>query len=115
MPWSQTTPMDQKVQFVSDYLRHELAMSDLCEHYSISRKTGYKWIDRYIRLGPAGLEDHSRRPRHAPNETATEIVEALIEVRRRHPTWGGKKLLAMVHRRHPTWELPHRGTVCEIL
>lgn len=115
MPWSETTPMDQKVQFISDYLRHELAMSDLCEHYSISRKTGYKWIERYIRRGPAGLEDLSRRPRHAPNETRTEIVEALIEVRRRHPTWGGKKLLAMVHRRHPTWALPHKGTVCEIL
>ncbi|MGH2567392.1 MAG: helix-turn-helix domain-containing protein [Bacteroidota bacterium] len=42
MPWSQLSPMDQKTQFIADYLRREL-----CEHYGISRKTGYKWIERY--------------------------------------------------------------------
>ena len=44
-----------------------------------------------------------------------EIVAAILEARRRHPSWGGKKLLALVHRRHPRWDLPHRSTVCEIL
>lgn len=115
MPWSESTPMDQKLQFMSDYLRYELAMSELCQLYSISRKTGYKWIDRYLRLGPAGLEDRSRRPRRAPNETSAEVVAALIEARQRHPSWGGKKLLAIVGKRHPDWALPQRSTVCEIL
>lgn len=115
MPWSETKPMDQKIQFISDYLRHDLDMSELCQLYSISRKTGYKWIERYLRSGPAGLEDLSRRPRHAPNETAPDVVEALVEARRRHPSWGGRKLLALVHKRHPRWDLPHKSTVCDIL
>ena len=35
-------------------------MSELCQLYSISRKTGYKWVDRYLRLGPAGQRAPSR-------------------------------------------------------
>lgn len=115
MPWSQTSPMDQKTQFIADYLRRSLSFTELCQLYDISRKTGYKWVDRYLHQGPAGLEDQSRRPRQSPNQTSSEIVEALIEVRRHHPTWGAKKLLTIVHKRHPTWVLPCRSTVCDIL
>lgn len=115
MPWSQTSPMDQRTQLIADYLRDTLSITELCQLYGVSRKTAYKWIDRYLRLGPAGLEEHSRRPRHSPNETAPEIVAAFLEARRRHPSWGGKKLLTIVHKRHPRWDLPGRSTVCDIL
>lgn len=115
MPWSQTSPMDQRTQFIADFLRGSLSITDLCALYGVSRKTGYKWIDRYLRQGPAGLEERTRRPELSPNATAPEIVEALLEVRRRHPSWGGKKLLTKVHQRHPRWDLPHRSTVCDIL
>lgn len=54
--------MDQRTQFIADYLRDLLSVTELCGLYDISRKTGYKWIDRYIRYGPAGLEEGSRRP-----------------------------------------------------
>ena len=52
MPWTQTTPMDQKMQFIADYLRAELSMTELCELYGISRKTGYKFVNRYLSEGP---------------------------------------------------------------
>jgi transposase InsO family protein len=107
--------MDQRTQFIADYLRDLLSVTELCRLYGVSRKTAYKWINRYLRLGPAGLEERSRRPRHFPNETAPEIVAALLEARRRHPSWGGKKLLVIVHKRHPRWHLPARATVCDIL
>ena len=115
MPWSQTSPMDQRTQFIADYLRETLSVTELCDLYRVSRKTAYKWIDRYLRHGPAGLQEHSRRPQHSPNQTAEDIVEALLQARRRHPSWGGKKLLALLHKRHPSWDLPHRSTVCDIL
>ena len=115
MPWSQTSPMDQRTQFIADYLREVFTITELCALYGISRKTGYKWIDRYLHNGPAGLDERSRRPWHSPNTTPPEIVEAFLEVRRRHPAWGGKKILAVVHKRHPRWELPGRSTVCEIM
>ena len=115
MPWSETKPMDQKTQFIADYLRQTLDMTELCGLYGISRKTGYKWIERYVEHGPQGLEDRSRRPGNSPGQTPSEIVEALLQVRRRHPSWGAKKLLPFVHKRHPEWSLPSRSTVCDIL
>lgn len=115
MPWSQTSPMDQRTQLIADYLRETLSVTELCDVYRVSRKTAYKWIDRYLRHGPAGLQEHSRRPQHSPNQTAEDIVEALLQARRRHPSWGGKKLLALLHKRNPSWDLPHRSTVCDIL
>jgi putative transposase len=115
MPWSQTSPMDQRTQFIADYLREVLSITELCDLYGISRKTAYKWIDRYLRQGPAGLEERTRRPHSSPNRTSEEITQALLEARRRHPSWGGKKLLALVHKRHPHWDLPHRSTVCDLL
>lgn len=115
MPWKETSPMDQRTQFVADHLRNTLSITELCELYSVSRKTGYKWIDRYLKYGPAGLEERSRRPRCSPNQTSEEIVSAILDARRRHPQWGGKKLLALLHKQHPRWILPGRSTACDIL
>src|SRR2546428_4483862 len=115
MPWRAESPMDQRTQFIADHLRDRLSITELCELYGVSRKTGYKWIDRYLREGPSGLDEHSRRPRRSPRQTADDIVGAILEARRRHPTWGGKKLLALLHRQHPRWSLPGRSTACDIL
>lgn len=59
MPWSTTTPMEQRTQFIADYLRETLTITELCDLYGVSRKTGYKWIERYLRQGSAGLEERS--------------------------------------------------------
>ena len=115
MPWKDTSPMDQRTQLIADYLRDTLSVTELCQLYGVSRKTAYKWIDRYLRQGPAGLDERSRRPRHSPNGTAPAIVAAFLDARRRHPSWGAKKLLTLVQKSHPRWELPGRSTVCDIL
>src|SRR2546425_13258936 len=101
MPWQETLLMDQRVQFIADYQRDVFDVAELARRFSISRKTAYKWIDRYDAAGPAGLADRSRRPAHCPHETPEAIVAALIELRRRHPTWGAKKLLRILTKRQP--------------
>src|SRR5213592_683488 len=70
MPWRESSPMDQRTQFIADHLRDALSITELCALYGVSRKTGYKWIERYVRHGPAGLEEGSRRPRRSPNQTS---------------------------------------------
>ena len=107
--------MDQKTQFVSEYLRDSLSFTDLCLRYHISRKTGYKWITRYQAQGPAGLVDRSRRPHSSPEQTPEPIRLAIIEARRRHPSWGAKKLLKLLERKDPKASWPSRWTICEIL
>ena len=88
MPWNQVTPMDERTQFIADVLRHTLSISELCSRYNISRKTGYKWIQRYQAGGPAGLCERSRRAHGCPHRTAEDVVAAIIKARQRHPHCG---------------------------
>jgi len=79
MPWKGESPMDQRTQFIADFLRDALSITELCALVSdVSRKTGYKWIDRYLRQGAAGLEERSRLARRLPNQTPREIVNAIL-------------------------------------
>lgn len=115
MPWDETTAMEQKVQFIRDWRRGSHTVSELCALYGISRKTGYKWIERYVEQGPDGLLDRSHARRENPNKTAAEVEQALLQMRLRHPGWGAKKLLVKVAQSEPELALPHRSTVCDIL
>jgi transposase len=107
--------MDQKTQFIADYLRDRLSITELCALYGISRKTAYKWIDRYLTHGPQGLEECSRRPRTSPRHTPDHVVAAILDARRRHPSWGAKKLVSLLSTRYPRWPWPARSTICDIL
>ena len=93
--------MDQKTQFIAAYRRDRGSVTELCELYSISRKTGDKWIDRYLTHGPQGLEERSRRPSTSPRHTPDQVVAAILDARRHHPSWGAKKLLSILSARHP--------------
>jgi putative transposase len=115
MPWRHTLPMDQKTPFIADDLRRTLSITELCELYDVSRKTGYKWIERSLTSGPSGLEDRSRKPYSSPNQTPQHVVDAFIAWRCRHPSWGGKTRLSILQKRHPRWSWPGRSTVCDIL
>ena len=64
----------------------------LCRRYRISAKTGYKWLQRFRSEGLEGLKDRSRRPMRSPGQCASKIAEAVVALRREHPTWGGRKL-----------------------
>jgi len=73
-----------------------LSVSELCRLYNISRKTGYKWIDRYLEEGATGLADRSRLPHHCPHQTPADQVASIVGARGHHPTWGAKKLLKLL-------------------
>ena len=115
MAWRERSPMDERVQFISDYLRQRWPVTDLCQRYAISRKTAYKWIARYETDGAAGLEERSSRPHRSPQTTAAREADAIIALRQRHPTWGGKKIVAVLRDRHPTWTWPAVSTANDLL
>lgn len=115
MPWSETSAMEQRVQFIRDWLTHKYYVSELCAMYGISRKTGHKWIERYMKHGPDGLLARGHQALAVHNKTALEVEQALLAVRLRHPSWGAKKLLHTLSLREPTLDLPGRSTVCDIL
>lgn len=112
MSWKGVTIMDQKIRFIAEYLEGYFPFSELCFQFSISRKTGYKWVQRYEQEGLEGLNNKSTRPLHCPHETDPAIVEAIVQARIKHPSWGPKKLLDILS---PHYEnLPAISTAADI-
>jgi transposase InsO family protein len=92
MPWKTPTIMSQRLEFVILARRTEVSFKELCRRFGISRKTGYKWKNRYLREGTQALPDRSRRPHHQPRLCRREVAAAVIAVRQEQPSWGGRKL-----------------------
>ena len=78
MGWKGVTVMDQRVRFIAEHLKGYFPFNELCFQFSISRKTGYKWVQRYEEYGIEGLTDRARRPHACPHKTDTAIVEAIV-------------------------------------
>ncbi len=82
IPWKELSSIDQKVFFISDWFRQEsLPLTHLCQRYSISRKTGYKWSKRYQELGFEGLHEQSCKPHDCPTQVPFGIRKKIIELR----------------------------------
>lgn len=115
MPWHGVSPVDLRHAFVRAQALGGVSMTELCEHFGISRKTGYKWVTRVEAGGLAALADQSRRPHASPRATEPALVDALCVARRQHPTWGARKLLVRLRRRHPGWPWPAPSTAAALL
>lgn len=92
MPWKEATPMEQRKAFLEAYQQSNCSFTSLCKAFGISRKTGYKLLQRAKEEGCLDIQDRSRKPHHSPNQTSQELVDVVIELRRKHPVWGAKKI-----------------------
>lgn len=115
MPWKATTPMDDRVAFIAAVQAGETSMAALCRRFGISRKTGYKWWQRYQADGVSGLAERSRAPRTSPQAISAEVTERVLATRAAPPSWGPRKLLAWLARQEPALALPAASTVGELL
>jgi len=107
--------MEQRVQFIRDWRSARHTIADLCALYDISRKTGYKWIERYIEHGPDGLLERSHAVQTVHNKTAPQVEKAILALRLSHPNWGPKKLRHILTQRQPRLVFPGRSTIADIL
>ena len=115
MGWKETCRMRERMRFVMSCEAGEGSFSALCRGYGVSRKTGYKWLERYRASGSVGLVDLSRAPHSHPNGTAEPLCERVIAVRRAHPRWGSKKIRAWLEEREPALVWPAASTIGHIL
>lgn len=114
MPWKQTDPTIEKQRFIDDWASGQWSMAHLCEHYGISRPTGYKWVRRFEAEGRDGLAELSRRPHHSPGATDAELVELILKAKL-EAGWGARKLRRVLTNRYPDLEIPGRSTIFDIL
>ena len=116
MPWLETVPMEERLQFIRDAASDHFTMAALCARYGVSRRIGYKWLARYEEEGRRGLADRSRAPHHCPHRIDDALAELLCTARRAHPDWGARKLLKVLTTRHArvrAWPAP--STVADLL
>jgi transposase InsO family protein len=92
MAWGMKDIGEQRVRFVVAVSRREKPLAQLCREFDISRPTGYVWSKRYHEQGVAGLQEHSRRPQHSPRQTAEALEQRVVELRKRWPDWGARKI-----------------------
>src|SRR5438046_1930682 len=99
MPWKECDIMSEKLKFIGRLLSGE-RMSDLCTEFGISRKTGYKILERYQSDGTSALLPQSRRPHRCPHQTPDVIVKMITDLRQTHPSWGAPKIRDFLTRKH---------------
>jgi putative transposase len=107
--------MDQRVVFIADWLRDHWTMTELAERYGISRKTAYKWVERYEADPTAGLAERSRAPHVHGRAMAADVRAAVLTLRHRHPRWGPKKLRAVLCEQQPRQVWPAVSTLGDLL
>jgi transposase len=92
MPWKTESVMEQRLGFVIEVHGKRETVTALCRRYEVSRKTGYKWLKRYRRLGTiAALNDQTRRPQHSPRRTSRDREQRVLAVRD-EKGWGANKI-----------------------
>src|SRR3989442_2797965 len=110
MPWEERSLMDVRLRFVQDVHRPGWSVAEVCRRYQVSRKTGYKWLERYGKAGPAGLRDPSHPPHNCPPATPAAGVAQNLRLQPGHPGGApeGRRLPA---HRVAIQLLPTLGTV----
>lgn len=110
MPWESKTVEEMRKEFVTA-AKESCNFSSLCREFGISRKTGYKWLERAE--NGEELCDKSRKPSVTANKTSAEVEHLIIAKRKQFPGWGAKKLKQVLE--NQGYEIPCIKTVNNIL
>lgn len=113
MSWKETSPVTEREHFIDDYLTGDYSMSELCRRYRVSRKTGYKWVNRF--MAGSELVDRSSRPHLSPRAVPRAVEDAIVLARKSRPRWGPVKLRQALLRANPLAELPSVSTFALIV
>jgi transposase InsO family protein len=112
MPWEVSPVSELRLAFVHQVVTFHSSVTEACRKFGISRKTGYKWLQRYRAAPDQSLADHSRRPQNSPRHTVSDVEARILEVRRAFG-WGPRKIRAFLHNQGVV--LPSIRTVGNIL
>ena len=85
MPWQQRNALEERIRFIEEWQKRERSVAELSRAFGISRKTAYKYLERYDQEGRKGLEERSRAPDHSPQAISEQVAEAILAQRRHTP------------------------------
>jgi transposase InsO family protein len=90
--------VEQRLAAVLEVLNDGAHVIDVAKRYDVSRQTVHRWLKAYAARGLAGLADGSSRPLSCPHQMAPELEARIVEMRRGHPGWGPRTILAWLAR-----------------
>ena len=67
-------------------------ISKACRQYGVSRTVYYKYLNRFITYGIEGLKDKEKSVPVMPNATKAAIVDKVIAIAKKYPTYGPARL-----------------------
>lgn len=96
MPWSDAVLLDLRINFVSMVLEYNTRVTTACEIFGISRKTGYKWLNRYKQSNSViDLNDRSTAPNNQPTKIDPASEARVVQLRNQYG-WGARKLQVLL-------------------
>ena len=116
MPWKETCAMQEKFKMMTAYQNREFTMAELCRRFGVSRKTAYKWWERFQQGGghPSSLATRSHANHAHPNAIPDEVVKVLLQAKRDHLHWGPKKIRQWLCNHHAHDEWPAVSTIGDL-
>jgi putative transposase len=115
VPWRTPDLVDTRKEFIRHWLCGRFTVIELCIAFGVSEKTGHKWISRFRVEGDAGLADRPHAPHTVPHRVPLDVRRDITKLREKHPTWGPRKLRAVLDRRSPRISWPAASTIGELL
>jgi transposase InsO family protein len=115
MPWKETNIEMERMKFILALQQEEETMTELCRRFGISRETGYEWKRRFEAEGLHGLENRPCTPHSHPNATEDRLADQIVALRKLHPTWGPKKIKAILEKKAPQESWPAPSTIGAVL
>ena len=99
-----------RLQVVKQHLEKGVRTLEITRVFGISESTLRRWCRNYREEGVEGLRHDSRRPHRSPNRTHGNLVNRILQLRRRHPAWGAMRIHAILTRRgvRVSWRTVHR-------
>lgn len=114
MAWRLSKVEEQRKNLVESYWKGTVSMTELCHQFGVSRKTAYKWCERYKLLGDEGLKDRPKTPHNRHVLYPSEIIDMAIDLKLKKRAWGPKKIIAALQRSYPRIEWPSVTRLYEI-
>src|SRR4029078_6569068 len=84
---------EQRYQAVLAVIGDGETVTDVAARFGVSRKTVHAWLAKYEAGGIENLGDGSHRPWSCPHQMGAWVEVEVAVLRRRHPTWGPRRLV----------------------
>ena len=89
---------EQRYRAVLAVIAEGRSVTEVAGQWRVSRQTLHAWLARYEAEGLEGLSDRSHRPVRCPHQMPAGLEARVLEMRRAHPFWGPRRILAELRR-----------------